>query len=72
MMTLKNDFHRTEINLEPVATGETKHGEQCAEFSEEQIHQAAMTLCGIKDCTCHKFLAYCEDEDGKQYLVVQR
>jgi hypothetical protein len=70
LMTFKNEFHRKEIVIEARETGLTKHEERYAEFTERQIKEVAMTLCGVKDCTCHKYEPYCEGEDGSKYLVM--
>jgi hypothetical protein len=42
MITLKNDFHGTKVNLKPHNGLLTKH----------QIKRAWQTLCGIHGCTC--------------------
>jgi hypothetical protein len=65
-----NRFHGTEIELAPISTGETVYGEPCAEFTESQIREASMSLCGVKDCTCLKFEPYCYDDDGERYLIM--
>jgi hypothetical protein len=71
-MTFKNEFHGTQATATPIETGETIHNEKYAEFTEKQLQDVAMTLCGIKDCTCCKYETYCTAEDGISYLVMQK
>lgn len=42
MITLKNDFHNTEVRLNP----------RNENLSAWQIKKAYKTLCGMDDCTC--------------------
>ena len=48
-ITLKNDFHNTEINLRAKVTSTGFY------LSKRQIDKANQTLCGMTDCMCEKY-----------------
>ena len=58
MITLRNDFHNTEVRLR------AKRGDR---LTPSQIRRAWETLCGIPGCTCGGPLG----ERGPQEVVVQ-
>ena len=49
MITLKNDFHNTEINLKFRALKEVGDELEISENTRNKIHRV---LCGSKTCTC--------------------
>ncbi len=68
-ITLKNDFHNTEVNVVP----------QSGELSPRQVKRAWNTLCGIDGCTCGNDLGMRgdnpeiivdQDSDGSIYAIV--
>jgi len=68
-MSFKNSFHDTETTAEATETGLTKHGERYAEFTHAQIYRISVILCGIRQCTCHKFESRCYDAEDRDYVV---
>ena len=50
-LTLKNDFHNSEVTLRVKHIGEIAEGD-IIEISAGQVKKAQNALCGIDECTC--------------------
>lgn len=67
-VTLKNDFHNTEVSVE----GEpwlTQLNERMISIKVVDLRKAGMYLCGMKDCTCGGFRGRAYDENSVDYTI---
>ena len=60
-LTLKNDFHNTEITIN--AKNE--------KLSPEQVKKAQKHLCGMSDCCCSGDVGYRRQQDGFNGIEVE-
>ena len=67
-VTLKNDFHNTEVSVEG-KPWLTQLNERMVTIPVKTLRRAGMTLCGIKECTCGGFRGKAYDENSVDYTI---